>query len=41
MQKLDIQTRNSHIKGLKEKYGLSIRQIERITGIGRGVVQRM
>jgi hypothetical protein len=29
-----------HLKELKESYGLSIRQIERLTGIGRGIIQR-
>ncbi|HYE83777.1 MAG TPA: transposase [Clostridia bacterium] len=40
MQKLDIGTRNLYIKDLKESYGLSIRQIERLTGINRGIIQR-
>jgi beta-N-acetylglucosaminidase len=41
MQKFDIASRNSYIKDLKERYGLSIRQIERVTGISRGVIQRI
>ncbi len=40
LQKLDIDVRNLYLKDIKEKYGLSIRQIERITGISRGIVQR-
>jgi len=38
LQKLDILTRNTYLKELKEEYSLSIRQIERITGINRGIV---
>ena len=41
IQKFDIETRNMYIKGLKEEHGLSIRQIERLTGIGRGIIQRV
>jgi REP element-mobilizing transposase RayT len=41
LQKYDISERNSYIKGLKEGYGLSIRQIERLTGISRGIIQRI
>ncbi len=41
LQKLDINQRNIYIKTLKKRYGLSIRQIERITGIGRGIIQRV
>lgn len=41
LQKLDINKRNSHIKALKEGYGLSIRQIERLTGVSRGIIQRI
>lgn len=33
--------RNSYIKDLKENHGLSIRQIERLTGISRGIIQRI
>ena len=40
LQKLDITARNGILKELKGKYGLSIRQIERLTGINRGVVTR-
>lgn len=39
--KLDIQLRNIYIKELKEKHSLSIRQIERLTGISRGIIQRL
>lgn len=41
IQKFDIVKRNYYIKDLKEKYDLSIRQIERLTGISRGVIQRI
>ena len=41
IQKLDIVKRNLYLKDLKEGYGLSIRQIERLTGISRGVIQRI
>jgi hypothetical protein len=40
MQKIDVNKRNQYLKELKEGYGLSIRQIERLTGIGRGIIQR-
>lgn len=36
-QKLDMQSRNRLLKEIKES-GLSIRQIERLTGINRGIV---
>ncbi len=38
LHKLDRLTRNTYLKELKEEYSLSIRQIERITGINRGIV---
>ena len=38
LQGLDIITRNMILKQLKQKHGLTIRQIERITGIGRGAI---
>ena len=41
LQKIDIIKRNVYLKELKEKYGLSIRQIERLTGINRGVIARI
>lgn len=41
IQKLDADKRNLCIKELKERYGLSIRQIERLTGISRGIIQRI
>jgi putative transposase len=40
MQKLDIRIRNQYLKELKEGHDLSIRQIERLTGINRGVVSK-
>ena len=33
--------RDRYLKELKEKHSLSIRQIERLTGINRGVVQKV
>lgn len=39
-QKLDRKIRNEHIKELKNNHNLSIRQIERLTGINRGIVER-
>lgn len=38
LQKIDKTSRNRYLKELKEKYYLSIRQLERLTGINRGVV---
>ncbi|AOT71794.1 transposase [Geosporobacter ferrireducens] len=41
LQMIDVDKRNSYIKELKNEYGLSIRQIERLTGINRGIIQRL
>ena len=41
LQKLEIHERNAYLKDLKERYSLSIRQIERLTGINRGVIQNV
>lgn len=38
LQQLDCQTRNTYLRILKQKHNLSIRQIERLTGINRGIV---
>ncbi|WP_432663375.1 transposase [Wukongibacter baidiensis] len=38
LQNIDKEIRNVYLKELKEKYRLSIRQIERLTGINRGIV---
>lgn len=38
LQKMDRGRRNQYLKELKEVHGLSIRQIERVTGINRGVI---
>ena len=38
LQKLDKAMRNKYLKQLKEQYHLSIRQIERLTGINRGII---
>lgn len=40
LQKMDRGRRNHYLKELREVHGLSIRQIERLTGINRGVVLR-
>lgn len=40
LRKLDIHRRNANLKELKEVYNLSVRQIERLTGINRGTVQK-
>ncbi len=41
LHRLDAGRRNFYIKELKEKHGLSIRQIARLTGVGRGIIQRI
>ena len=38
IQKLDKVMRNKYLRQLKEEYHLSIRQIERLTGINRGII---
>lgn len=38
VQRLEMHLRNRCLKELKDAHGLSIRQIERLTGINRGVV---
>ncbi len=38
LQNIDREIRNAYLKNLKEKYKLWIRQIERLTGINRGIV---
>jgi len=40
IQTIEIDKRNKYIKKLKEK-GLSIRRISRLTGIGKGIVERI
>ncbi|GFP21591.1 hypothetical protein HKBW3S06_00818 [Candidatus Hakubella thermalkaliphila] len=40
LPKLDKLTRDKCLKELKETYDLSIRQIERLTGINRGIVAK-
>ena len=40
LQKLDIATRNSYLKSIYKKHNLSIRQIERLTGINRGMIAK-
>lgn len=40
LQGFDIDRRNSCLRALKQTYGLSIRQLERLTGINRGIIQR-
>ena len=38
LQQFDSKTRNTYLRVLKQKYNLSIRQIETLTGTNRGVV---
>ncbi len=38
LQELEILKRNMFLKALKEEFNLSVRQIERLTGINRGIV---
>jgi hypothetical protein len=38
LQQFDCKTRNRYLKTLEDKHSLSIRQIERLTGINRGVI---
>jgi putative transposase len=40
LQKLDVLTRNKFLRKLKVEHNLSIRQIERVTGINRGIIQK-
>lgn len=40
LQKLDKSRRNSCIRALKMTKGISIRQISRVTGISRGIIER-
>ncbi len=40
LQKLKIVDRNQYLKKLKGKYNLSVRQLERLTGINRGIILR-
>ena len=40
LQRMDARTRNIYLKKLKSA-GLSVRQMERLTGINRGVIQRL
>jgi transposase len=40
IQTIESEQRNKYIKKLKEK-GLSIRQISRLTGISKGIVERI
>ncbi len=40
LQGFEAARRDSCLRALKQIYGLSIRQIERLTGINRGIIQR-
>lgn len=40
LQSMDKSSRDKHLRKLKNKHRLSIRQIERLTGINRGIVIR-
>jgi REP element-mobilizing transposase RayT len=41
LQKLGTDKRNSYIRKLRAEHNLSIRQIERLTGISRGIIQKV
>jgi len=41
LQSLEKNQRNIYLKELKQKHGLSVRQIEKLTGINRGIIQRL
>lgn len=41
LQKLENQQRNGYLEELKKTHGLSVRQIERLTGISRGIIQKI
>lgn len=41
LQNLGVCERNKHIKEFRERYNIPIRQIERLTGISRGIIQRI
>jgi len=41
LQNFDKEKRNLYLKVMRINYGLSIRQIERLTGISRGIIQRI
>ncbi len=40
LQQLDSKQRDGYLKQLKEEYNLSVRQIERLTGVSRSVISR-
>ncbi|HHU70662.1 MAG TPA: hypothetical protein GXZ21_01345 [Clostridiales bacterium] len=41
LQNFEKVKRNLYLKDMRINYGLSIRQIERLTGISRGIIQRI
>ncbi len=41
LQNFDIGKRNEYLKILRNKFNMSIRQIERLTGISRGIIQNL
>jgi putative transposase len=41
MQLMEISKRNACLKKLRKEYNLSVRQISRLTGIGRGIIFRV
>lgn len=41
LQKLETVKRNSYIKKLRKEHHMSVRQIERLTGISRGIIQKV
>ncbi|MGD9567409.1 MAG: transposase [Sedimentibacter sp.] len=41
LQKIETDKRDSYIRNLRKEFNLSIRQIERLTGISRGIIQNL
>jgi hypothetical protein len=41
LQKLEKSRRNDHIRALKKTRGISIRQISRVTGISKSIIDRL
>ena len=41
LQKLEKSRRNDHIRALKKTRGISIRQISRVTGISKSIIERL
>jgi len=41
LQKIEIEKRDAYLRRLRNEHNLSIRQIERLTGISRGIIQKI